>query len=113
MHQTIPSNSFPADTCFTANSVLKKCRNCGKTFKNLKLHLCKNLYDLSSIEAELAVRTKRRQSLYKQQNQLQISEKKKITGKIIVISLRSIMKTKKKFKKNKRTITGKTKKKQS
>ena len=73
-------NSFQADTCFTANSVLKKCRNCGKTFKNLKLHLtkkpmCKNLYDLSSIEAESAVRTKRRQ--YKQQNQLQISEKKK------------------------------------
>ena len=75
-------NSFQADTCFTASSVLKKCRNCGKTLKNLKLHLtkkpmCKNLYDLSSIEAESAVRTKRRQSLYKQQNQLQISEKKK------------------------------------
>ena len=32
---------------------------------------------MSSIEAESAVRTKRRQSLYKQQNQLQISEKKK------------------------------------
>ena len=75
-------NSFQADTCFTANSVPKKCRNCGKTLKNLKLHLtkkpmCKNLYDLLSIEAESAVRTKRRQSLYKQQNQLQISEKKK------------------------------------
>mgnify|MGYP002804220531 CR=1 FL=1 len=71
-------NLFQADTCF--NNVLKKCCNCGKMFKNIKLHLtkkpvCKNSYDLLSMEVESAARTKRRQSLYKQQNQLQISEK--------------------------------------
>lgn len=45
-------NSFQADTCFTANSVLKKCRNCGKTFKNLKLHLTKKQQKYDSYKRE-------------------------------------------------------------
>ena len=78
-------------------------------FKNLKLHLtkkpvCKNFYDLLGIEAESAARTLKDENSYtNSQTSYRSVKRKKITGKIVVISLKSIiMKTKKKFKKNKR-----------
>ncbi|CAB3997307.1 Hypothetical predicted protein [Paramuricea clavata] len=64
------------------NKDLKNCHSCGKSFKNLKLHLtkkpaCKNVYDFSSIEAESDLRIKTRQTVYKEKNRSQINVKKK------------------------------------
>ena len=64
------------------NKDLKNCHSCGKSFKNLKLHLtkkpaCKNVYDFSIIEAESDLRIKTRQTVYKEKNRSQINVKKK------------------------------------
>ena len=77
------------------NKDLKNCRSCGKSFKNLKLHLtkkpaCKNVYDFSSTEAESDLRIKTRQTVYKEKNRSQINVKRKSTRSLSVTRLQSI-----------------------